>query len=798
MSERPRVGDDGSYVVGTGALPTGSTLGGPDLCVVLKGDGQIAHVHSLEAGTNLVSGLAIRHWDVEAGIRLEPDEGEGEFVLRPHAQEYRSSLARTVRVEQRVFVVDDEAETPSACYVMLRVSNEGDRAAQVATVAFALVAATPLGDDLEARCDEGASALIVANRSGPRRMRAIVSSEPLASWAVTCDHARTVDERWGGPFAGRIDTAGSDPLGVLHVEHRIEAGATVEHWFAVVGVGEGERATDALARLPQAAEALRATEARYERALARAIVLSPSPEVDLGVRWAKANMLRVMRTTPTGRGFTNDPGRSHACVGRDAAWFVHGCDYVDASFSLALLRGLAKRQESDGKIVEWYDLRTGETHDDGLDVNDDTPLFVIGVWHHVAVTGDRAALAELYPAAARAGEQLLAHRDRRGLVHCSARGTGSRGIAGWRNIIDGQRISGATTEVNSESYAALRRLAELARGLERDDEAERWDREAAALHAAIERHLRNPDNGLYLLAIDVDDRRRSDVTADLVFPLICGVSDDATSARIVARLRRRDFWTPAGVRTISRDAPEYGPARASGLLGGVWVAVTFWFAFGAAKFDAEVMAEALKSSFEHYARDPRATNTVPGQFSEWLHGETLANNGMMLSPWFPPRYVWAAIEGACGLVPALAGVRIAPNLPPGWSWLAARNVPVGGASLSWIVARFPELRLFATAQVAGELPLERYERDVTDEVRIEGEAAGAIAFARGGGVMLFLGNRAPHTVTVAVRLEGAVAGLRARRLYDGLAAAWNPDPPSGPFAVPVSIGRGSFALLEFA
>ena len=47
--------------------------------------------------------------------------------------------------------------------------------------------------------------------------------------------------------------------------------------------------------------------------------------------------------------------------------------------------------------------------------------------------------------------------------------------------------------------------------------------------------------------------------------------------------------------------------------------------------------------------DPRRNNTVPGQFSEWLHGETLTNEGMMLSPWDPPRYLWAAVEGAAGL-----------------------------------------------------------------------------------------------------------------------------------------------------
>ncbi len=61
------------------------------------------------------------------------------------------------------------------------------------------------------------------------------------------------------------------------------------------------------------------------------------------------------------------------------------------------------------------------------------------------------------------------------------------------------------------------------------------------------------------------------------------------------------------------------------------------------------MAHALSTSFRHYSRDPLRNNTVPGQFSEWLHGETLVNQGMMLSPWFPPRYLWAAIEGVTGV-----------------------------------------------------------------------------------------------------------------------------------------------------
>jgi hypothetical protein len=789
---------DGSYVVGDNELPAGSTLGGPDLCVAIKGDGTIERVHSLSAGATLLSGLRIRHWETTTGIHLE--RMEGRFILRPESQEHRYRLGEHLLVEETIVVLDDGLDPPAACYVLARIRNHGPYPMRVASVVFARIAARMVGDDADARYDPALRALIVWNTQGPPCARAIRVSCTPRSWSVMADHARAVDDRWSGGFDGTIDPRGSDPLGVLHLEHALDPGDEVRYDIAVVALPDGaESARPLLAALPAGEDALRVTRARYERTLQRSELLCPVPDIERGVRWAKANMLRVMRRTPTGPGFTNDPGQSNANVGRDAAWFVHGCDWLDPAFSLSLLRGFAARQEPDGKIVEWYDLRSGETHDDGLDVNDDTPLFILAVAHHVDATGDRAALEELYPAAARAGAQLLAHRDERGLVWCSARGTGARGIIGWRNIIEGYRISGATTEVNSETYAALRRLAAMARALHRKTEATRWDSEADALHDAIERHLRNPENGLYYLAIDVDGRPRSEVTCDLVFPVVFGVSDDETCARIVSRLRERDFWTTAGIRTVPREAPEYHPTAGAGLLGGVWVAVTFWYAFAAAKFVPEVMASALQTTFAHYARAPQATNTVPGQFSEWLHGETLANRGMLLSPWFAPRYLWAAIEGAAGLMPRLDGSCIAPHIPPEWSWIAARNVPLGGLPFTWIVLRMDRLRILTTRDVESDLPVERFERDVTAHVRVEGEDVAVVALADEKRIVVFLGNREPHTTTVAILRDGPLAGLRPRRRFEGLRGTWSVDagaPES--LGVPVSLARGGFSLVEFA
>ncbi len=795
MRPRPTLGPDGGYQIADGGLPVGSTLGGNRLCVTLLANGSIDAVHSVQSGKTIVRDIDVHHYDAGSGLRLT--RSRGTFTLEPESQTHRYLLGGAVKVEKLTFVLGG-ATALDACYIVLRMRNEGAGAATIDSLVVARLKSS-FEDEIEASWHDDTGALLVASTGKSKAARALLCSVPPQSWTVTEDHARVLAERWAGAFDERVDVAGDDPLGVIHVRTRIEPQSLATVWVAVVEL-EGAAATGLEAvqrRLPSAEAAHAATQRHYRTLLDNTVMLSPVENINVGLHWAKANMIRVMRQTPTGPGFTNDPGRSTSCVGRDAAWFVYGCDWLEPRFSAALLRGFAARQEADGKIVEYYDLRTGRTCDDGLNVNDDTALFALSVSHHALATRDAAFLEELYPAARRAVEQLLANRDERGLVFCRARGTGSRGIVGWRNIIKDYRLSGATTELNSEAYAALQRMAVLATILGRDLDADRYAREAEILRAAIERHLRNPANGLYYLNISIDGRPRSALSADLVFPVVFGVADDETSARIVQRLRQADFWTDAGIRTVPRDAPEYGPVRGDGLLGGVWVAVTFWYAFAAARFVPEIMAEALEKTFAHYACDPSATNTVPGQFSEWLHGDTLANEGMMLSPWFPPRYVWAAIEGAGGLELQPGRARITPRLPPDWMWLAVRNVPFGGSTLSWFACRMDRMRLFATASVESPLSTEAYDRDVTSEIDVDGENVEIAAFARDREVVVFFGNRLAFTSTAAVRGGGAVAGLRPRRRYESLHGRWVELEDEGD-AYLVTIGRGSFALVEFA
>ena len=119
-----------------------------------------------------------------------------------------------------------------------------------------------------------------------------------------------------------------------------------------------------------------------------AVLLTPNPEVNRGVLWAKANMMRTLAKAQTGWCFVNDPTRSNNSVGRDTSWFAYGGDYLNPEFVREALLAYVHNQESSGKVVEYYDIRNGKTADYDLNVNDNTPLLVLALWHHYNTTGD--------------------------------------------------------------------------------------------------------------------------------------------------------------------------------------------------------------------------------------------------------------------------------------------------------------------------------------------------------------------------------------------------------------------------
>jgi hypothetical protein len=764
------------YCVPDHELPTGSTLGGPKVCAVIKATGALEKVYSIDRGEVLFGTLVLHHWDEQTGMNLAPLH-PGTFTLHPEHQEHEFTLSNDVHVHEDIFVLsgaphqNGAVDTP-AVYYTVALCNESGEEQHISTYAFCELRGNT-APDVVTTYDPSVGALVAWNASHPDHARIFGCSEKPTSYETTLDYAMAASSTRPRELLGTTNTLPSNPLGVLHLSHTLGPGESARFYYLLSFSEGGHRgAVKTYRACPSAEEALARTRAYYHDVLGRAVVLTPDPQVNRGVLWAKANMLRVETKAPTGWCSTNDPTRSNNSVARDTAWFAFGADYLTPQFAQDSLLTYVRLQEDSGKIVEYYDIRTNKTEDYGLNINDDTPLLILALWHHYNVTGDEDFLQQVYPAAAKAARYILSQRNEQGLVWCTATGTANWGICSWRNVIQDYRLSGATTEVNAECYAALLTTSHMARVLDKHDESAEFAAQAAALKDAINTHLYNPENGLYYLNIDVDGHPRSDITSDLVFPVMFGVADDKTAAHIIARLSDNDFWTEAGIRTAPRNSPAYSPDQGWGLLGGVWVGVSFWYAFAAAKHAPDFMDHALATSFQNYSRDPRRNNTVPGQFSEWLDGETLVNRGMMLSPWFPPRYLWAAIEGAAGLNLSAEAAWLYPHLAAEWKWMGVQNLPYRGRWLTWFVARTPDVHLYTNYHFQESAPYTAYEEDISAHIHVTGDAACGLGLRQHDHLLLFVGNTAERTLTTALRVEEELSGAYRCRLYDSLANQW--------------------------
>ncbi|MBV9973695.1 MAG: hypothetical protein JO135_10210, partial [Candidatus Eremiobacteraeota bacterium] len=682
-----------AYILPDEEMAQGSTIGAPRCCIIIKPTGAIQKIYCPDAGYDFFGAVSVHYWDRTSRIRM--GQRNGEFHIHPERQDHRFLLDNGVNVHEQVFPYNNTWQQmsdipPPAVYYRAEFTNPTQVAVSFDAYGFAELRGNT-AHDIDVEFDETLGGIVAWNKTNPSQLRLFATVDPCTTWEVNSDRGKVVARLSPGRLANKVVDVGPDPVGALHVAIDLKPGESrAIDLLCVLSAQSREELVASHKRCPDGLQAKQQTSEYYWQYLRRSVLRTPSHDVNQGVLWAKANMLRVQTYAPTGWCFTNDPTRSNNSVGRDTAWMSFGADYLNPEFAHDSLFAYFRLQEPDGKIIEYYDVRNDKWEDYGLNVNDNTPLVVVALAHHFAATGNIEFLRKCYPRAVRAMDYMLSQRNEDGLVWCTATGTSDWGIIGWRNVIQNYRLSGASTEVNSECYLALRALSGLAQWLGETEAAKHYADEGDALKEAINTKLVNPENDLYYLNIDVDGSKRSDVTADLVFPVLCGVAPPDRAARIISTLSEASFWTDAGIRTVPRDDLTYGPVNGYGLLGGVWVAVTFWFAFAAAKHDPAFMAHALATSFRHFSSDPRRNNTVPGQFSEWLHGEILVNQGMMLSPWDAPRYLWAAIEGAGGLSIYGPEAKINPSLAADWRWLTAVNVPFRRKSIAWVACRMPD------------------------------------------------------------------------------------------------------------
>lgn len=451
-------------------------------------------------------------------------------------------------------------------------------------------------------------------------------------------------------------------------------------------------------------KSLATSTSKLKALLAESEFLTPSGTINRGIYWAKMNTLRVQHKFRSGFGFTNDPPQDIVVV-RDLAWYMMGCDYFKPDFSRKLVELAANHcYHPDGKLTEFIhaDEETPELHDYALNINDDTPLFILALRHHLGLTDDPEFAMRAFKLAVPAADYILS-QIKDGLVYSTASGTNVAGIASWRNIITDYNLSGFVTEINSECCEALRAAAELADIVGASKLSERYRSEAGRLEENILSKLMNRANGLFLLNIDQKGVPHPDVTGDLAFPALFRVGDVQTRLKIVNRILSQDLWTEYGARTVANTDPTYDPEFGMNLVGGIWPNLTAWFAMAAREFYPDVVAEAMERIYS--ISEPESPiefgNVVPGEFPERLDGDTFRSKGMGMSPWMPPTYLWLGIEGLLGLKVEKGSVKIEPSLPQKWNFICVFDIPMKGERLSVVIHNGI---LYANMNVESELP----------------------------------------------------------------------------------------------
>ncbi len=778
----------------------GASLGNSAIWINTKSTGAIERVFSNALAQSLIGTLALRYGSQglpffgadstanqsagEAYVGLGEDRFRRDFEIHPAYQRTSFSLADGIQVRETVFVPlsrQSDWNDPSLAYIIVELKNDSPHTHQLRVIASARLRGST-NADIQARFDPSLNALVAWNAGMPAAVRIFGLSQSVTRYETNFDYGSTYDPSHVHALTNTTQATG-DVLGQLQLDLVLDPGERQSFTFrAGVYLQGEEEAVREYVQSARSEDALAETVQQLENALHVSEVITPDATINQGALWSKANMRRVMARYPQGLAFTNDPGNYANIVVRDTAWFVYGNDHFLPSFSRAILDNIRARQYPSGKLPEYYEAIGGRIEDDGLNINDDTPLYILAVNHHWRATGDPKWLQQTYSSMAAAARYIISQIDDRGLVYCTA--NDPRGnvwaIASWRNIIPLYSINGAVTEINAECVAALRAAGHLAENLGgHETDANDFAAASARIRAAMDEHLINPENGLYYMNIDVEGNAHTDVTGDEIFPVMFRACDADTAYRVVSRLNAPDFATSAGIRTASRNDLMYEPSNYSGLMGGVWPGLTWWYAFATARYHPEFMVHALRSSFEHYAADPKKNNTVPGQFSEWFDGESLANKGMRLSPWEPPRFLWAAIEGVCGLMLAPGEPRINPLVPDKWSWVALRNLPYHGSSLSYFALRHraDALRIYTTVAVESEGDVDLFERDVTDDVDALAEGAAVVALASEDRIAILVGNVSGSSIAAPVNCQRLVDASRRYyvRTYNSELLAWEND-----------------------
>jgi len=386
---------------------------------------------------------------------------------------------------------------------------------------------------------------------------------------------------------------------------------------------------------------------------------SPNPVLDRAFDFAKVRAAESVFETKGG--LMHSPG-GYAYYA--AIWANDQAEYVGPFFpflgdrggneaTLHCYRLFARYMGPDYKAIPSSIIAEGVDTWAGAGDRGDAAMVAYGAARYALALGDHAIAEEL--------SQTIEWA----LEYCRRQKTPEGVITSDSDELEGRFPSGdANLNTSALTYGGLCSAAHLARSLGRPETAEAYDREADALHGAIERHFGADVEGFHTYGYYDGN---TVLRAWICVPLTMGILDRRGGT--IAALFSPRLWTEDGLATEAGDATFWDRATLYALRG----------VFAAGETDAALRYLTAYSRRrllgEHV---PYAVEAYPEGGQRHLSAESAL-------------YCRVITEGLFGITPTgLDSFECAPRLPTGWDRMALRSVRAFAREFDLAAERSPD------------------------------------------------------------------------------------------------------------
>lgn len=468
------------------------------------------------------------------------------------------------------------------------------------------------------------------------------------------------------------------------------------------------------ARLLASAEALYHESAAHYRALRDEMtsVESPDRRLDLAFEWAKVALDKGFVCNPhLGCGLIAGLGPSGTTERPGFGWYFGGdtfinawaiSSYGDLDTIRQSLEFLRKRQRADGKMMHELSqgagyLRWFEDYPYGYYHADTTPLYIIAVRDYVRATGDAAFARDFWPSIRKAYDYCVSTDENGdGLMDNTKAGlVVETGKLRSRDVLTDVFLGTVWTE-------AAGAMADLARVA---DPAFASTPEAAAKKARVTLNQRFLDdaNRRINFAIMKDGSGQAEQTVWPAFGIWRQVFDAGhpAVAGMLDELARAGIATDWGARFLSKESKLYEPLSYNN--GASWPFLSGWAACALYKGGRAAAAwQYLDSLADLTFIESR------GYIPELFSGDRArtVDAAVPHQLFATAGFASALMRGMVGLEETDRGLRIAPQLPPGWKALRLKNLRWRGATADLEIRREADRMQFTLRPRRGSLAVE--------------------------------------------------------------------------------------------